>query len=80
MLVAVFVQRKLKKMTTEQIKEKLVIAGIKNLKEFGYPDVTKETILTDEIYKEFFKSMLKENKGNGSQIDKAIDELLVVVA
>jgi hypothetical protein len=66
-------------MTTEQIKEKLVIAGMKNLNEFGYPDVTKETILTDEVYKEFFKSMLNENKGNGNNIDKAIDELLLVI-
>jgi hypothetical protein len=66
-------------MTTQQIKDKLVIAGIKNLNEFGYPYVTKETILTDEVYKGFFKSMLNYNKGNGGQIDKAIDELLVVV-
>jgi len=63
-------------MTTGQIQEKLIIAGIKNLNEFGYPDVTKETILTDEIYKEFFASMLRENKGSGSHIDTAIDGLL----
>ena len=66
-------------MTNEQIREHLLKAGVKNLKEFGYPEVTTETILTDEVYKEFFKSMLKENKGNGGQIDTAIDELLVVV-
>jgi hypothetical protein len=63
-------------MTNEQIREHLLKAGVKNLKEFGYPEVTTETILTDIIYKEFFKSMLEDNKGNGKQIDEVIDQLL----
>ena len=50
------------------------------MKEFGYPEVTTETILTDEVYKEFFKSMLKENKGNGKQVDEVIEQLLSEVA
>ena len=66
-------------MTTEEIKEKLIVAGIKNLKEFGYHDVNKESILTDQVYKEFFRSMLNDNLGNGSQIDKAIQELLITI-
>jgi hypothetical protein len=64
------------KMTNEQIREHLLKAGVKNLKEFGYPEVTTETILTDEVYKEFFKSMLEDNKGNGKQVDEVIDQLL----
>lgn len=67
---------KLEKMTNEQIREHLLKAGVKNLKEFGYPEVTTETILTDEIYKEFFKSMLYENLGNGKQVDEVINQLL----
>lgn len=63
-------------MTNEQIREHLLIAGVNNLKEFGYPYVTTETILTDVIYAGFFKSMLKDNKGNGKQIDEVIDQLL----
>ena len=63
-------------MTNEQIREHLLKAGVKNLKEFGYTEVTSETILTDEVYKEFFKAMLEENLGNGSQIDKVINQLL----
>ena len=63
-------------MTNEQIREHLLKAGVKNLKEFGYPEVTTETILTDEVYKEFFKSMLEDNKGNGKQVDEVIDQLL----
>ena len=58
------------------IKSKLIAAGVKNLREFGYPDCTKDNILTDAIYSELFKCMLIENKGNGADIDTAIDELL----
>jgi hypothetical protein len=66
-------------MTNEKIKEHLIRAGIKNLKEFGYPNVTEENILTDDVYKLFFKSMLEDNKGNGKQIDEVINELLLVI-
>ena len=59
-----------------QIREKLLIAGVNNLKEFGYPDVTIETILTDKIYKEFFKSMLNDTLGNGKEIDEVIIQFL----
>lgn len=64
------------KMTNEEIKLTLLKAGVKNLKEFGYPEVNIENILTDIIYSGFFKSMLIDNKGNGKQIDEVIDELL----
>lgn len=64
------------KLTTEQVKEKLIAAGVKNLKEFGYPHVTPENILTDEVYKEFFRSMLEDNKGQAGIIDRAKEELL----
>ena len=36
-------------MTNEQIREHLLKAGVKNLKEFGYPEVTTETIQPDEV-------------------------------
>lgn len=70
----------LNKMTNEQIREHLLKAGVKNLKEFGYPEVTTETILTDEVYKEFFKSMLEDNLGNGKQVDEVINQLLSKIA
>ena len=63
-------------MTNEQIREHLLKAGVKNLKEFGYSEVTPETILTDEVYKIFFKSMLEDNLGNGKQVDEVINQLL----
>lgn len=67
-------------MTNKQIREHLLKAGVKNLKDFGYSEVTTETILTDEVYKEFFKSMLEENLGNGKQIDEVINQFLLEVA
>jgi len=64
------------KMTNKQIREHLLKASVKNLREFGYPEVTTETILTDEVYKMFFKSMLEDNLGNGKQFDEVIDQIL----
>ena len=49
------------KVTLEQ---QLLESGVKNLKEFGYPTVTIENILTDDVFKLFFKSMLEETKEN----------------
>ena len=59
----------------EEIKSKLIIAGVKNLIEFGYPNVTAENILTDEVYKLAFKSMLNDNLGYNKLVDKVINDL-----
>ena len=40
------------------MEQTLIDAGVKNLKEYGYPCVNKENIVTDLIYGAFFKSML----------------------
>lgn len=61
-------------MSSDAIKDRLVIAGVRNLKEFGYPNVTAGNILTDEVYAAFFASMLKENLGQGA--DAEINDLL----
>lgn len=67
-------------MTKQQIKNKLIQAGIKNLKEFGYPYVNNKNILSDLVYASFFKSMLEENKGQSiSLVDECIDELIDVI-
>lgn len=62
------------------IQARLVDAGVRNLREFGYPNCTKENILTDEIYKAFFAQMLRENRGKMAAADPAIDDLLKVVS
>lgn len=56
------------------IREKLIAAGVKNLKEFGYPAVNAENILTDQIYSAFFSKMLKDNMGKG--VDAELTALL----
>ena len=53
---------------------KLINAGVRNLKEFGYPSVNTKNILTDLLFKSFFVSMLKDNLGKGA--DKEINVLL----
>jgi len=58
-----------------EIRDKLIAAGVKNLQEFGYPSCNKDNILTDYVFSRFFLSMLEENKGHGKDIDAAIDEL-----
>ena len=60
------------------MRDKLIAAGVRNLKEFGYPSVDATNILTDEIYRRFFKSMLKDNLGKGA--DKDINALLAELA
>jgi len=63
-------------MTNQEIRQKLLLAGVKNLTEFGYQSVNTESILTDEVYQMFFRSMLEDNLGSGNQIDEVINELL----
>ena len=60
------------------VRDTLVVAGVKNLREFGYPDCNKDNILTDMIYRRFFLSILMVNRGYSMEADKAIDELISV--
>lgn len=61
------------------MKDKLISAGVRNLREFGYPKCDKTNILTDQVYKEFFAAMLRDNKGHSAAADEAIDELLAEI-
>jgi len=63
-------------MQKQVTRDSLLVAGVANLKEFGYSAVTKENILTDYLYASFFEGMLKDNKGIAPNIDKAIDGLM----
>lgn len=49
-------------------KDQLIAAGVRNLKEFGYPDVTRDNILTDMIFRKFFRSMLEGTFGRGADV------------
>lgn len=61
------------------IREKLIANGVKNLKEFGYSDVTATNIITDQVYSAFFKSMLKDNKGHGHGVDDILDSIIAEI-
>lgn len=64
------------------MENKLIEAGVRNLKEFGYPSVNAENILTDEIYKAFFERMLvgtKEDAKNNPEIRMACDHLIMKI-
>jgi hypothetical protein len=53
---------------------------VKNLKEFGYPSCNSQNILTDRVYKEFFRSMLRDNLGKmGQEVDAEINKLLAEI-
>lgn len=56
------------------IRNHLINAGVRNLREYGYPDVNASNILTDMVYVSFFRSMLRDNIGNG--VDQEINALL----
>lgn len=59
-------------------REKLIEAGVHNLHEFGYPLCNKDNILTDAVYKTFFKSMLEDSLQNASLVQKAALSVLIV--
>ena len=58
-------------------KDFLKSAGVRNLREFGYPDVTAENIGADPVYRQFFRSMLSENLGQG--VDEDINALIAEI-
>lgn len=58
------------------IESKLIAAGVRNLKEWGYPKCDSSNILTDNIYRQFFASMLEDNLGRSKEIDSVIRSLL----
>lgn len=61
------------------LEDKLKDAGVSNLKEFGYPSVNSENIMTDKVFKAFFRSMLKDNLGVSKTYDEAINKLIAKI-
>jgi len=65
------------------MENKLIKAGIRNLKGFGYPSVNADNILTDMVYSQFFRQMLEETKkqsnpcfAEGAMVIRACDSLI----
>lgn len=69
-------------MAAKTLRQTLLDAGVKALKGYGYPAVNDKNILTDEIYKPFFKTTLEgtiktygKNKSVVDECNKIIKEL-----
>lgn len=57
----------------------LIGEGVKKLKNFGFLNVTKENILSDEVYVFFFIRFLNTQKGKSNELDKQIEMLLCLM-
>ena len=65
------------------MRDKILFLGVKYLKDFGYPSVNKDNIITDIVYSGFFENMLKEtiddeNNSNGvitKECQKLLEEI-----
>lgn len=58
-----------------EVDRHLLTAGVKNLKEFGYPAVNVDNITSDYLFAMFFKRMLEDNEGQRADVDEAIGRL-----
>lgn len=57
---------------------RLIEAGVRNLKDFGYKDVNEKNIFTDYVYAAFFKSMLEGTIEDAGKMPSAYrDETLL---
>ena len=64
-------------LSKEEIKSHLISSGVKNLNGYGYANASVTTITKDNVYSEFFSSMLVDNLGKASSyVDEAIKELI----
>ncbi len=57
-------------------KEKLIMLGVGKLKKFGFVNVNKTNITTDEVYSLYFSKMLREINGCSFGTDTVANQLL----
>lgn len=58
------------------IRQHIIENAVKNMHDFGYEHATKDNIFTDEVYRKFFRSMIKSNLGSGATVDEVLNCLL----
>lgn len=66
----------MQKETGHNFKETLIKQGVSKLKKFGFVNVNKTNIVTDEVYTFYFSKILQEMLGVHSESDIAINKLL----
>jgi hypothetical protein len=65
------------------MRDKIIATGVKHLREFGYPTCTATNIISDPLYRAFFRSMVEGTlgeAGEGSAIGKACKGVLAEIA
>lgn len=58
------------------IREKLIAAGVVELREAGYPDCDEDNILSYMVYKRLFIPFLKDSKGASKVVNAEIEVLI----
>ncbi|MCE9538258.1 MAG: hypothetical protein K8R85_03450 [Bacteroidetes bacterium] len=66
----------MKKDTEHNFKEILIKQGVSKLKKFGFINVSKTNIVTDEVYSLYFSKILQELLGINLETDAAINQLI----
>lgn len=64
------------------MRDRIIQAGVKHLREFGYPTCDATSILTDPLYRAFFRSMVEgtlDEAAKGGSIEKACKGVLAEI-
>ena len=59
-----------------KVRDTLIHAGARNLREYGYLDASADNILTVPVFAAFFRSMLESNLGHGDEADRITRDLI----
>ena len=64
--------------TEQDIRTRILKRAVLNLKEFGYENCNEDNILTDEVYKIFFKKQLEnvQVESKNADVEKVITDLI----
>jgi hypothetical protein len=57
----------------------LLNAGVKGLREFGYPDASKDNILKPGILSKFFRAQLQDMETDSPALQASIDRLIAKI-
>lgn len=63
----------------QKIRAKLINGGVRALREFGYPDVRSDNIMTDYIYRRFFETQLENTKADLERLASEYSRQAIVV-
>lgn len=60
-------------MTPQEIREKIIANGVKNLREYGFASCNEGNILTDKVYAAFYLKSLPYNLG---ELNDTVDDVI----